>query len=93
MICFGKSVRSEKKGHKVMYDLEGPSTPLSFPATKGAPTSHYYGLCRCPKQFRVCQETVLANAKSLAARLRRASFNIVLGGTDSHLVRVDLKSW
>ncbi|TPW36133.1 serine hydroxymethyltransferase [Oecophyllibacter saccharovorans] len=41
--------------------------------------------------FRNYQQQVLANAQALADELTRRGFDIVTGGTDSHLVLVDLR--
>jgi glycine hydroxymethyltransferase len=41
--------------------------------------------------FRIYQQHVLANAKTMAATLARRGLRIVSGGTDSHLFLVDLR--
>ncbi len=68
-----------------------------FPGTQGGPLEH----CIAAKavafkealtpEFRAYQQQVLANAQSLATALTEAGFRIVSGGTDNHLMTVDLR--
>lgn len=105
MIFFRKGVRrTDKKGNKELYDLEGPINASVFPGHQGGPHNHTItALAVALKQaqgneFRSYQETVLTNAKALAERLGNPTnsgglgYNIVSGGTDNHLVLVDLKN-
>jgi glycine hydroxymethyltransferase len=43
-------------------------------------------------EFKVYQRQVLKNAKSFASDLQGLGFNIVTGGTDNHLMLVDLRN-
>lgn len=105
MIFYRKGVRStNKKGEKIMYDLEGPINASVFPGHQGGPHNHTItALAVALHQaqspaFKEYQEQVLANAKALAERLGNSAYTgglgyeIVSGGTDNHLVLVDLKS-
>lgn len=105
MIFFRRGVRStNKKGEKIMYDLEGPINASVFPGHQGGPHNHTITALAVAlkqaqsKEFKEYQKQVLANAKSLAERLGNSDYtgglgyNIVSGGTDNHLVLVDLKS-
>lgn len=105
MIFFRKGVRStNKKGEKIMYDLEGPINASVFPGHQGGPHNHTITALAVAlkqaqsKEFKDYQKQVLSNAKALAERLGNSSYtgglgyNIVSGGTDNHLVLVDLKS-
>ena len=105
MIFFRKGVRSiDKKGNEIKYDLEGPINASVFPGHQGGPHNHTItALAVALKQaqtpeFKDYQRTVLDNAKSLAARLGQPkeegglNYNIVSGGTDNHLVLIDLKT-
>ncbi len=68
-----------------------------FPGTQGGPLEH----CIAAKavafkealtpQFREYQRQTLANAKALAEALASLGFRIVSGGTDNHLMLVDLR--
>ena len=42
-------------------------------------------------EFKAYQEQVVKNAAALAAALKRQGFNILTGGTDNHLMLVDLR--
>ncbi|MCJ1416173.1 glycine hydroxymethyltransferase shm1 [Xylographa parallela] len=104
MIFFRKGVRRvDKKGVKEMYDLEGPINASVFPGHQGGPHNHTItALAVALKQaqsveFKEYQETVLLNAKALAKRLGNPKekgglgYTVVSGGTDNHLVLIDLK--
>ncbi|KAL8822953.1 MAG: hypothetical protein Q9191_006322 [Dirinaria sp. TL-2023a] len=104
MIFFRKGVRRvDKKGNKELYDLENPINASVFPGHQGGPHNHTItALAVALRQaqsaeFKDYQKTVLLNAKALAERLGNAKdkgglgYNIVSGGTDNHLVLVDLK--
>ena len=105
MIFFRKGVRSEtKQGEKVMYDLESQINASVFPGHQGGPHNHTITALAVAlhqaqtRTFQEYQKTVLANAKALAERLGNSTYTgglgyqIVSGGTDNHLVLVDLKS-
>ena len=104
MIFFRKGVRRvDKKGVQEMYDLEGPINASVFPGHQGGPHNHTItALAVALKQaqtteFKDYQRTVLQNAKALANRLGNPKekgglgYNVVSGGTDNHLVLIDLK--
>lgn len=67
-----------------------------FPGIQGGPLMHVIAakavaLAEALKpEFKVYQEQVLENAKALAAELMAAGYNLVSGGTDNHLVLMDL---
>jgi len=104
MIFFRKGVRkTDKKGVSEQYDLEGPINASVFPGHQGGPHNHTItALAVALKQaqtpeFKAYQQSVIANAKSLADRLGKSKaqgglgYNVVSGGTDNHLVLIDLK--
>jgi glycine hydroxymethyltransferase len=104
MIFYRKGVRSvNKKGEKEMYDLEGPINASVFPGHQGGPHNHTITALAVALQqaqtpeFKAYQQTVLSNAKALSDRLCTPKdkgglgYNVVSGGTDNHLVLVDLK--
>ncbi len=69
-----------------------------FPGMQGGPLMHViaskavsFGEALKP-EFKSYQEQVLANAKTMAAALTERGYDIVSGGTDNHLVLVDLRS-
>ncbi|WP_102109455.1 serine hydroxymethyltransferase [Oceaniglobus roseus] len=68
-----------------------------FPGIQGGPLMHViaakavaFGEALRP-DFKVYQQQVIANAKVLAARLMEGGLDIVTGGTDSHVLLVDLR--
>jgi glycine hydroxymethyltransferase len=69
---------------------------MNFPGTQGGPFMHSIAAkAVCFKEamsddFKVYQRQVVANAKTLAAALMEAGFDVVSGGTDTHLFLVDL---
>lgn len=105
MIFFRKGVRStnEKTGKQEMYDLEGPINSSVFPGHQGGPHNHTItALAVALHQaqqpiFKDYQQQVLKNAKALAKRLGASKqegglgYTVVSGGTDNHLVLIDLK--
>lgn len=68
-----------------------------FPGTQGGPLEHVIaGKAVCfgealKPEFREYQEQVVKNAKALAAALVKQGFNILTGGTDNHLMLIDLR--
>jgi glycine hydroxymethyltransferase len=99
MIFFRKGVRSvNKKGEEIKYDLEGPINASVFPGHQGGPHNHTITALAVAlrqaqsPQFKQYQATVLKNAKALASQLSDThGHKLVSGGTDNHLVLVDLK--
>lgn len=69
-----------------------------FPSLQGGPQNHSIagiGVAlreAMTPEFKVYAEQVIKNAQTLAAELNKAGFDIVSGGTDKHLVLVDLRS-
>ena len=69
-----------------------------FPGIQGGPLMHIIaGKAVCFKEalspdFKVYQQQIVANAKAMAAALASAGFRIVSGGTDNHLMLVDVFS-
>jgi glycine hydroxymethyltransferase len=99
MIFFRKGQKGvDKKGNPIMYDLEDKINFAVFPGLQGGPHNHTIGaLATCLKQaatpeFIVYQKQVLANCTRLAAELNKLGYNLVSGGTDNHLVLIDVKS-
>ncbi len=68
-----------------------------FPGTQGGPLEHViaakavcFGEALKP-EFKAYQEQVVKNAKVLAAALEKEGFKVLTGGTDNHLMLVDLR--
>ncbi len=68
-----------------------------FPGTQGGPFMHVIAakaVCfkeAMSEEFKRDQFQTVANAKALAEELQRQGFRIVSGGTDNHLMLVDLR--
>ena len=71
---------------------------ITFPGIQGGPLEHIIAAkAVCLKEaaepeFRDYQKQVVANASALAAGLTKLGFRIVTGGTDNHLMLVDMHS-
>jgi len=98
MIFYRKGVRSvDKKGKETMYDLDDKINFAVFPGCQGGPHNHTItALATALKQakdpsFVEYQQQVLANSSALAAQLVQLGYSLVSGGTDNHVMIVDLK--
>lgn len=69
-----------------------------FPGTQGGPLMHIIGakaVCfgeALKPEFKEYQKQVLKNAQALAQAMTEEGFNLVSGGTDNHLMLVDLQN-
>lgn len=98
MIFYRKGVRrTNAKGENVMFDLEKKINEAVFPGLQGGPhdnTIAAMGVAlkeAATPEFREYQLQVVANAKALCAGLQKRGYTIVCGGTDNHLMLVDLR--
>lgn len=95
MIFYRKGVRSATK--KTMYDLEEKVNMTVFPGLQGGPHENAIAaIATALKQamsneFKEYQHQVVKNAAKLAEELIAKGYTIVTGGTDNHLVSVDLR--
>lgn len=78
-------------------DLESAINNAVFPGLQGGPHNHTIGgLAVCLKyaqspEFKNYQNQVVANCRALAKRLIEHGHKLVSGGSDNHLVLVDLR--
>ncbi|XP_072927335.1 serine hydroxymethyltransferase, mitochondrial [Hemitrygon akajei] len=99
LIFYRKGVRSvdKKTGAKVMYDLEERVNFAVFPSLQGGPHNHAIAsVAAALKQanspmFKEYSQQVLKNAKAMANALLKRGYTLVSGGTDNHLVLVNLR--
>jgi glycine hydroxymethyltransferase len=69
-----------------------------FPGTQGGPLMHVIAAKAVAlkealqPEFAIYQEKVVANAKTLAQSLMEHGYNLTTGGTDNHLMLVDLRN-
>jgi len=81
-----------------MYDIEEKINFAVFPGLQGGPHNHTIGaLAVALKQantpeFAEYQNQVLKNCARLSQELTRMGYDIVSGGTDNHLVLVNVKA-
>ncbi len=68
-----------------------------FPGTQGGPLMHIIAAKAVAlgealtNEFKAYQQQVVKNAAALAAALKEKGFNLVSGGTDNHLMLLDLR--
>ena len=99
MIFYRKGLRKKGKGKKkdVMYDLQDKIDFAVFPGCQGGPHNHTItALATALKQakapaFKDYQNQVVRNAKAMADALSDKGYTLVSGGTDNHLVLIDVK--
>lgn len=93
-----KSLRGPRGG-MIFYrkELKDKIDQAVFPGLQGGPHNHTIsGLAVALKmanteEFRGYQRQVVANCQALCARLQQHGYHVVSGGTDNHLILVDLK--
>ncbi|XP_008245916.2 PREDICTED: serine hydroxymethyltransferase 3, chloroplastic-like, partial [Prunus mume] len=86
-----------KKDPVLGVDLESAINNAVFPGLQGGPHNHTIGgLAVCLKyaqspEFKAYQNKVVSNCRALASRLTELGYKLVSGGSDNHLVLVDLR--
>ncbi|XP_009591252.1 serine hydroxymethyltransferase 3, chloroplastic-like [Nicotiana tomentosiformis] len=86
-----------KKDPVLGVDLESAINNAVFPGLQGGPHNHTIGgLAVCLKhakspEFKAYQNQVVSNCRALASRLMELGYKLVSGGSDNHLVLVDLR--
>lgn len=99
LIFYRKGVRSVdvRSGRPTLYDLEERINAAVFPSLQGGPHNHSIAAvavalkqAQSPHFRQYCQQ-VLLNAKAMATALLQRGYTLVSGGTDTHLVLLDLR--
>ena len=92
-----KSLRGPRSGLILAKEKFGAAIDKAvFPGAQGGPLVHVIAakavcfLEALQPDFPVYAKQVLANARALAASLQSEGFRVVSGGTDSHLVLIDV---
>ncbi|KAI3687846.1 hypothetical protein L1987_81549 [Smallanthus sonchifolius] len=86
-----------KKDPVLGVELESAINNAVFPGLQGGPHNHTIGgLAVCLKhaqspEFKTYQNQVVSNCRALAKRLLELGYTLVSGGSDNHLVLVDLR--
>lgn len=98
MIFYRKGVRSvDAKGKETLYELEDAINFSVFPGHQGGPHNHTItalsvalGQTFTP-EFKEYQQQVIKNAKACESEFKALGYTLVSGGTDSHMVLLDLR--
>jgi glycine hydroxymethyltransferase len=92
-----KTLRGPRAGLILAKEKFGAAIDKTvFPGTQGGPLVHVIAakavcfLEALSSEFKTYQKQVVANAKVLASTLQEEGFRVVSGGTDSHLVLIDV---
>lgn len=93
-----KTLRGPRGGMILCKEELGPKINKAiFPGTQGGPLMHTIAakaVCfgeALSDEFKAYQRQIAANAKALSERLLANGVNLVSGGTDNHLMLVDLR--
>lgn len=94
-----KALRGPRGGLILCKEKYGQAIDKAiFPGNQGGPLMHVIaGKAVCFKEalepeFKTYQEQIIKNAQALASRLLELDFNLVSGGTDNHLILIDLRN-
>ena len=94
-----KTLRGPRGGLILCKEKYGQAIDKAiFPGNQGGPLMHVIaGKAVCFKEalepeFKTYQEHIKKNAQALANRLLELDFNLVSGGTDNHLILIDLRN-
>ncbi len=92
-----KTLRGPRSGIILAKEKYGEAIDKAvFPGAQGGPLVHVIAakavcfLEALQPEFRIYQQQVLANAKALASSLQSQGFRVVSGGTDSHMLLIDV---
>uniref|UniRef100_A0A6A7FSW6 Serine hydroxymethyltransferase n=2 Tax=Hirondellea gigas TaxID=1518452 RepID=A0A6A7FSW6_9CRUS len=99
IIFFRRGVRSihPKTGEPIKWQLEQQINSALFPGLQGGPHNHAIASVAVAlrqantPEFREYQAQVLRNSAVFAEELIKRGFSLISGGTDNHLVLVDLR--
>lgn len=95
-----KTLRGTRGGlilAKANPDLEKKLNSAVFPGGQGGPLMHVIAakavgfLEALTPQFKIYQQQILNNSRMMAKTIMERGFKIVSGGTDNHLMLIDLK--
>ena len=94
----GGLIMVTKKGIEKDPDLPKKIDKAIFPGLQGGPHMHQVAaIAVCLKEastpaFKNYAKQIVKNARALAEELKKHGFNLVSGGTDNHLILVDLRN-
>jgi len=94
-----KTLRGPRGGMILCRKEHGPAIDnMVFPGIQGGPLMHVIAAKAVAfkealmPEFRQYQQAIVDNARTLAAELDRRGYRVVAGGTDTHLLLLDLTS-
>ena len=94
-----KTLRGPRGGMILCQEAQAKSLNSSvFPGNQGGPLMHVIAAKAvalheaAQPTFRVYQQQIVDNARALAAGLQQKGFRLVSGGTDNHLMLLDLRN-
>ncbi|HVO24414.1 MAG TPA: serine hydroxymethyltransferase [Candidatus Margulisiibacteriota bacterium] len=94
-----KTLRGPRGGMVMCRDAYAKSINSSvFPGNQGGPLMHIIAAKAVAlkealaPEFKTYQQQIVRNAKALAAALTKKGFRLVSGGTDNHLLLLDLRN-
>ncbi len=94
----GAIIMVTEEGLKKDPELPQKIDKAVFPGLQGGPHEHQIAaIAVCLKEastpaFKKYAKQIVKNAKILATELTKYSFNLVTGGTDNHLILIDLRN-
>ncbi|XP_060075574.1 serine hydroxymethyltransferase, mitochondrial-like [Ylistrum balloti] len=98
IIFYRKGVKGvDKKGNEIKYDLEKKINNAVFPSLQGGPHQHQIAAVAVAlkqalsPEFKDYQLQVVKNAQTMAKALMNKGYDVLTGGTDNHLILLDLK--
>ncbi|RWS09019.1 Serine hydroxymethyltransferase-like protein [Dinothrombium tinctorium] len=98
LIFYRKGVKGkDKSGKDILYEFENKINFAVFPSLQGGPHNHAIASVAVALKeamtddFKQYCEQVLKNAKAMANALLAKGYTLVSGGTDNHLVLLDLR--
>lgn len=94
----GGIIMTTKKGVNKDKDLAKKIDKAIFPGLQGGPHENSIAaIAVCLKEassskFKTYANQIVKNCKKLAGELKKHGFNLVTGGTDNHLILIDLRN-
>lgn len=88
----------DKAGNPIFYNYEDKINQAVFPGLQGGPHNHQIAAIAVAMRqaalpaFTEYQKQVISNAQALAEGLAASGYKVVTGGTDNHLVWLDLRT-
>jgi len=100
IIFFRKGIKTPADGAKpaVYYDFENRINQAVFPGLQGGPHNNAIGAIAVAmkhaktEEFKEYQKQVIRNAQELSQGLQELGYKVVTGGTDNHLILLDLRA-